>query len=62
MSKELEEDGKRVALYVTSGDLRLFNPQKQSAKIAGAFMESEDNVKKWNWEKWNSSKNRLRLK
>lgn len=40
-----------MALYMTSGDLRVVDAEKQSAQVTGAFVESKDNVKKWNGEK-----------
>lgn len=51
LSKELDKDGKRMALYMTSRDLGVAGAEKQSSRGHGAFVESEDNVKKWNWEK-----------
>lgn len=50
LSKEPDKDGKRMALYPTSRDLRVVGAEKQSAEVTGACVESEDNAKKWNWK------------
>lgn len=58
MSEKLDKNGERgrVALDMTSGDLRVVDAEKEPAKVTGAFTESEDNVKKWNWRKWHGSR------
>lgn len=40
-----------MALSVTGGDLRVVGAGRQSAKVVGAYVESKDNMEKWNWEK-----------
>lgn len=50
LSKDLDKDGKGMAFYTTSRDLRVVGADKQSVEVTGAFVENGDNVKKWNWE------------
>ena len=55
MSKELDKDGKRLTLYATSGDRRVVDAEERQVRSRQVFMESEDNVKKWNGRKENAS-------
>lgn len=51
MSEELDKNEKRMASYRTSGDLRVVDTEEEAAKVTGALVECEDNVKKQNWKK-----------
>lgn len=44
-----------MTLYATSGDRRVVDAEERQVRSRRVFMESEDNVKKWNGRKENSS-------